>query len=488
LEELLQKGALSKTSIHERRSVNSCAPTVDNGEFVSEQEQSQYMALSQIEPDTLYDDATIPFKPLDDSDCEGSTEERTPRSMATVILEELDLLREPPRDSPLARCFDSPQFSNLSLVAIMLNTGFIWYTVNLTSSARSMELPPFAQAIEMGFLTFYTVEVVLNFMVHKLYFFVNKDWTWNLFDLMIVCGGLFEAASRQLYHRSGGSNITFLRVFRVLIILRMIRVMKIFRSMKELRTMAEVVLGSMGSLMWCAIFMCVILFMSSLFMVQSMTLYRIDNPDCPEAEICGTVREMFGTVRFAMLTLFQSSTGGYDWNDVWQVIKLAGVAPSCFYLAYFVFFEFALFNIVISIFVEKAVKLAKPDPEDVVLERLQHEDEIMEKLRALFDEVDTDGSGTISIEELQKASQCERMMVKFELLGIPLRDVRTFFFTMSAMAGGRNLSRDVFVQAWLKMQGSASGLDMQAIRFEIRRLRGMVVEGPKGLKSEGLSL
>merc|ERR1740116_514473 len=123
------------------------------------------------------------------------------------------------------------------------------------------------------------------------------------------------------YHLSFGYDITFLRVLGMS---KILRVIKAFRFMAELRIMATCVLGSMVSLFWSCMFLLFILLVTSFYLVQSTTHYRIDNPACPEAEICEELRNKFGRVSAAMFTLFGSVTGGEDWGPVYKLVALGG--------------------------------------------------------------------------------------------------------------------------------------------------------------------
>merc|ERR1719330_2195115 len=123
-----------------------------------------------------------------------------------------------------------------------------------------------------------------------------------------------------------------------------------------------------------------------------------------------------------------------SWGDLYAAVELCGPALPLFIILYTAFFQFAFFNIVTSIFVDKAMKLTKPDEEDLFMQRKREEAEMSQMLRDLFDEVDTDASGIISIDELREASQDGRVLHKFEMLGITVRDVHTFFSTLTAMS------------------------------------------------------
>merc|ERR1719330_458978 len=117
----------------------------------------------------------------------------------------------------------------------------------------------------------------------------------------------------------------------------------------------------MVNLIWGCVFLLMLLFVVSLVLVQSMTNYRIEHDDCASTDECTFMRTEFGTVRDGMITLFQCTTGGTDWGDVFAIIKLCHLGATIAFIMYIIFFNFAFFNIITSMYVDKAMKLAKPD-------------------------------------------------------------------------------------------------------------------------------
>jgi len=241
--------------------------------------------------------------------------------------------------------------------------------------------------------------------------------------------------------------------------------------------MMQCVLGSFISLFWAILFLMVLLMICSLIAVQNVTNWRIDHPNCQELdgedlhdmtqEECEHMKVWFGSVGSAMLSMFMGTTGGIDWGDLYATVKHCGPTFRFFFLFYIVFFNFAFFNIVTSVFVDKAMKLAKPDEETLLAERKQHDLELDQMLRELFNMVDDDDSGVITIDELQQAIEDARVLHKFELLGISVRDADTFFHTLTAISHGEDLRIDEFVEGCLKLKGPASSLDVQYVRSQV---------------------
>ena len=66
--------------------------------------------------------------------------------------------------------------------------------------------PPRAiAAVELMFLSFYTVELLLKLVVHRLFFFTNKEMQWNIFDCTLVVFSLADQVLTAVLASGDGS-------------------------------------------------------------------------------------------------------------------------------------------------------------------------------------------------------------------------------------------------------------------------------------------
>merc|ERR1712117_834882 len=74
----------------------------------------------------------------------------------------------------------------------------------------------------------------------------------------------------------------------------------------------------------------------------------------------------FSSVEAAALTCFQSLLGGMDWADVFHVLEELGLFACLLFLSFIVFFHFALFNMITSLFVQKALKRSAIENKEIL--------------------------------------------------------------------------------------------------------------------------
>jgi len=200
------------------------------------------------------------------------------------------------------------------------------------------------------------------------------------------------------------------------------------------------------------------------------------------------IDDAFGSVPAAMLVLLQSTTGGADWVFAYDAIALTGAFTSSLFLFYILFFVFAFYNIVTSLFLEKAMKFAAPDMESMMLERRKQEAASARGLRGLIESLDSDHNGNITLDELTKLDD-PNFNRFFELHDLNIKDAEFFFHTLTQIAKSETLDIGAFVAGCMKMRGPATNLDVQALHFQMQLLADDVrnlVGNVRQIRKEGM--
>merc|ERR1712032_1200388 len=159
-------------------------------------------------------------------------------------------------------------------------------------------------------------------------------------------------------------------------------------------------LKSMATVVWSLIMIAFVLLLFALLFIQAVTEYRLEMED-PDLANAAILVKYFGSVGATVLALFQTSTGGVDWGDVYDLVSPAGPFYYWMFLAFIVMFQLAVFNVITSIYVDKARKLLHDDPETSLKEKLAEESLEKSELRNLVRSLDIGEDGNISYEELE---------------------------------------------------------------------------------------
>jgi hypothetical protein len=383
------------------------------------------------------------------------------------VLDTCDKIKEPVRTGQLASISQSKAFEAVVLVVIFVNCGYMAYSADygVKNPGKAPSSEVFA---DWYFQIFYTMELVIKLIVHRAYFFVNENWKANWFDAFLVVTGWMGFI--QSDDGGGGVSGSFLRIIRLAKLGRTMRAVRAMSELKHLRAFLVCLQGSFMSFFWSLVMLLCVLFIFSLFMLQILDSYLVDNGmqlgDSQWLEI------MYGGVLQSILTLFRASTGGDDWAVAYEVIAQTGAFGALIYLVFIAFTQLALINIITGIFVESAMQTLRPDREMLTMEQRRIESEHAAEMERLCRLGDADGSGTISPQEFEKMLARGRLPRLLTLLGLSKHHVVEFFTTMSELSPQTEGEVDIrsFVQACMQLKGAATNFDVQMIHAELRSM------------------
>merc|ERR1712032_315427 len=95
----------------------------------------------------------------------------------------------------------------------------------------------------------------------------------------------------------------------------------------------------------------------------------------------------------------------------------------------------------------------------------------IEKIRELFDSVDTDRSGTITMAELEAMMHSEEMQAYFEALELDASDGWTLFKLMDR-DGSNVVDVEEFIMGCMRLRGSARNIDIAKLSSDHRWFMG----------------
>jgi len=393
----------------------------------------------------------------------------------------------------LAQLVMSQRFEQGCALAILANSIFIGCQAEVLSHYPDNPFSSEFLIISYLFTVYFTLELILRAAVFGLRdFFIDSDQKgWNIFDCLVVCTALFEAVVGLFLANSPreAESISILRMLRIIRILRLMRIIRVFRFFRELRMMVTSIVGCVKSLMWAVVLLLVMLYMFGVFFTQGVTSYCIEHDKCASAEFEKHL-SFYGSVPRSIYTLYKAMSGGVDWGDPAEPLSDVGGIYVLFYIFFITFATIAIMNIVTGVFVEVAMTAAQSDRDAMIQDKAFKKEMYVKSMQDIFHEIDDDGDGIVTLDELERNIKDPRLKVYLEALDLDVSDITTLH-RLCDLDGEGNVDIDDFVSGCSRVKGEASAMDVAMMKYalncELISLRELVelrftelrVRGPK---------
>jgi hypothetical protein len=152
--------------------------------------------------------------------------------------------------------------------------------------------------------------------------------------------------------------------------------------------------------------------------------------------------------------------------DALQVLPATNVFLFLFYITLAVF---AVVNIVTGVFVETAMQANNRDREVLVNEEMDAKRSYLLAMRDVFEEMDTGLTGMVSVDEFERCLNQERVFAYFQTMKLTISDARQMFDLIDSDESGE-VSIDEFLSGCYRLQGESRALDVKVMQCEIKLL------------------
>lgn len=336
--------------------------------------------------------------------------------------------------------------------------------------------PAFFLAMQTLFCIVFAAELSLRWAAEGLVEFVlNADAAWNVFDIVIVIAGILETGIElSVQGKVGSSSISVIRILRVLRVVRILRALRLLSFFRELRLMLCAITTSLKSFLWSMMVLILMFYIFGLTMTVGASEHLSKGEGQSWYRDNLQLREFFGTLDVSMFSLFMAMSGGRDWYEFYDSLIGVGFAYRAMFVFSVAFSIFALSNVLAAAFVESALQASGHDRETLIKEELETQTQYLSRIRELFEEMDLDNTGTLSIEEFEKHLDDDRVIAYFNTLKLDVSDARMLFMLLDRDRSG-SIDIDEFVNGCHRLKGESRTLDIAIIRYELAWLRSYVM-------------
>jgi hypothetical protein len=375
-------------------------------------------------------------------------------------------VHEPERTGFLPTLVNHQCFSLASLAAVLGDQGLTVWNADYQLANMTTDMPMASVTATYCLNCFFLIELLLKLALHRWHFFVNAQWKLNWLDFFLVAYSFLEELA---------VNLSFLRILRCFKVAKMVRMLKALTAFHDLRIMLDCLLGSFFGLFWSIVLIVVIMYIFALIFMQALTEYLITNADSLSPEIKEGIMTYFGSVATALLSVYAMLTGGLEWGNIYTLVQPAGfiAGPAC--IGMVAFFSVSVWNIITSVFIEKAMRLAQPSLRELVHKQKAQAKVDEKEVAQLIAKLDHDSDNVISKDEFVEICMDRDIQEFLAVRGLNIRNIRKFdsFFDMIAYRDTGSLdvptgvSVAAVVEAFLHMKGQATAVDMNRKHYEL---------------------
>lgn len=349
---------------------------------------------------------------------------------------------------------------------IMLNAVNIGVQADWSMKNSSRDTPWQFQVANSTFSVLFLIELLLRLFAFRKKFFLrsNRDFSWNLFDLVLVLSGVADEAINLLISTP---SFTVIRAIRVVRLVRVIRVVRVLRFFKELRIIVIGIAGAMHSMIWAIALLFMMMFIVSICLME-LTAFQLRDLDTDVRE---ALMAYYGSLILSIYTLYQSTTGGIDWGESAQPLLDINPALAVLYALYIAFSVLCVLNVITGLFVENASSASAADEEQIVIEEFEARVRWFEEVKKLFTSM-VGVDGHIDYRSFQRLVENVKIQACLRKLGVDVYQTSTkSLFQILDFDGTGMVDLEEFAMGLQMLHGDAKKIDLARIQREISKIR-----------------
>eukprot|EP00930_Biecheleria_cincta_P079130 TRINITY_DN6684_c0_g1_i2.p1 TRINITY_DN6684_c0_g1~~TRINITY_DN6684_c0_g1_i2.p1 ORF type:complete len:585 (+),score=93.35 TRINITY_DN6684_c0_g1_i2:27-1757(+) len=354
----------------------------------------------------------------------------------------------------------SPLVDVLLMSVVTLDTFMM--CVDVDARSARVDAPAWATTISHLCFVMYVVELFVQTLANGVQ--LLKD-SWAIVDILIVMSSSLELA---LTAAGLEVSLALLRTLRLIRVLRILKLLRRFTIFNELRRLLLMMSSSIRTLLWSTL----ITFL--LLTIWALISAEVVQPVIERIEARGGFKECLwckssmSSVFNAILTLVRTMVAGDSWGAIAVPVINEEPWTALIFIGALVTLVFGVLNMAIAVVVDT---FADQRAKDVLgmAEELDHESSKDRKnLKILFDTLDKDSDGLLTLPELMHAAQTlPEFRSRLRVMDIDAGDLEQLFNMLDSDQSG-SISPNEFISAlsrWLVESKTAA----RFVKYNVQR-------------------
>lgn len=371
----------------------------------------------------------------------------------------------PPLRQRIATIIESRNYEFPVAAVILINAFLV--ILDVDSRAGGGEQPQWIGHTMNLFLVFYICDIGL-----RLWAFRGTYWqsSLNNFDFVVICVTvIFEILGIMAIEV--GLSVSVLRVLRLG---RLLRFVKLVQAFHELYVMVHLMMSALRAITWGAVLMAVMLTIWSVVAVEVLDPLNRDIAENTDAyDGCDRCERAFSSVSQSNLTFFQQIIAGDSWGQV-SVVMIENYPATAILLVLVVLsVDLGLMNLVVTVIVDKAQEARERNVAMSLQETMEKFDQAKEMLMEICQSLDGDGSGELSLEELEAGYDSNKTFAEMlNLMDVTRKDLKLLVSVMDEDKSGQVSYAEFCDNLW-QIKNTSTHSTCVFIKFHVQQLTNM---------------
>jgi len=330
------------------------------------------------------------------------------------------------------------------------------------------------------FNAIFLIELIAKLFILRQRYFHSR---FNVFDAVVV---IINSADLYILSQIGqdSTNVSFLRVVRMLRLARVLRVIRTLELFQQLRVLMTTIVLSFMSIFWSMMILAIFILLGSLLLCQVVQDFIMDDTADPDMLIW--VNRYYGTSSKAFYTMFEATFSGCWPTYARPLIEQINAWFALFFVVYVTFVVFTLIRIIYALLLKDTMQAAASDTDQVVRDKMRETKALAAKLAGMFKEADVTGDGYLSRQEFEDILAYPKVKTWLSAIGVNAEDEQNLFDILEdGQAADNRISSEEFLDGIMRLKGKANEQDLlrnvrdthrilkhvEALRTEVAKLR-----------------
>eukprot|EP00928_Gymnodinium_smaydae_P007915 TRINITY_DN12832_c0_g1_i1.p1 TRINITY_DN12832_c0_g1~~TRINITY_DN12832_c0_g1_i1.p1 ORF type:complete len:533 (-),score=57.77 TRINITY_DN12832_c0_g1_i1:91-1689(-) len=353
-------------------------------------------------------------------------------------------------------------------MGVVLFVNFACVCIEADTRAQGNPTPAWVDALSQTCFFVFCFEWLCHAYVLRCRVFCSMGC--NL-DLVIVSTGLFEIlVAHYLRDLESSSSSGWFRLLRILRLLRLLRVIKLFSVLKELKKLLQMLASCAKTLFWSFLLCLILSSIWSVVAVEYLNEMALAIDAAGGFGDCARCARAFQTVMGANLTLFQIVVVGDSWGEVAVPFIEYNPATALIFIGAMVSLVYGVLNLVLAVVVDTYADMKKNDMSMLADELVEAEVLEREQLARIFAFMDKDLDEILTLKDLLIGAEYNRAFQDWlRVLDIGESDLKCMFEIIDTDRSG-TVSIEEFTTMMYRMKHGDNKTSIRLTKAMIHRL------------------